>query len=325
MNSNQDIALVKKDEEDDVIFIEDVKTYPEPIFEVKRFTINKDVYFDVEIAYIEGHPIVKTKTLKLYYHSDKPEDMSSQGKLASSLMAHGRKTKFAINLLNYLCRFINGFNLFHCYVQDEIKTSEEELKEFITHENQDSLEDEKAGIFTNVGADERSQKGKVSFLNGIIKHREINEDLVNHYRDPRLPEKISNLKDLHYIPIWTYVHPSLAKNQGTTIHVCHFAFLLERLAHNDNYPEFNNAAALALLNITNESDASGLDIETINENKYNRVVERKRFYKNAYREEKVAHAETQEKLNIVIDQNACLIKEVTSLHTENAQLMKVNQ
>lgn len=149
--------------------------------------------------------------------------------------------------------------------------------------------------------------------------------MVNHYRDPRLPEKISNLKDLHYIPIWTYVHPSLAKNQGTTIHVCHFAFLLERLAHNDNYPEFNNAAALALLNITNESDASGLDIETINENKYNRVVERKRFYKNAYREEKVAHAETQEKLNIVIDQNACLIKEVTSLHTENAQLMKVNQ
>ena len=310
MNSNQDKALVKNNEEDDVIFNEDEKTIPEPIFELKRFIINKDVYFDIEIAYIEGHPIVKTKTLKLYYHSDKPEDMSSQGKLASSLIAHGRKTKFAINLLNYLCRFINGFNLFHCYVYDEIKTYKEELKDFITHENQDRLEDEKTGIFTNVGADERSQKGKNSFLNELIKHREINEDLVNHYRDPRLPEKIPNLKGLHYIPIWTYVHPSLAKNQGSTIHICHFAFLLERLAHNDNYPEFNNAAALALLNITNESDTSGLDVKTINENKYNHMVERKTFYKNAYREEKIAHAETQEKLDIVIDQNKTLIKTI---------------
>lgn len=42
-------------------------------------------------------------------------------------------------------------------------TSKEELKGFMTHENQDSLEDEKAGIFTNVGADERSQKGKTWF------------------------------------------------------------------------------------------------------------------------------------------------------------------
>lgn len=49
------------------------KTYPEPIFEVKRFTINKDVYFDIEIACIE-----RSSYLKLYYHSDKHEDMSSQ-------------------------------------------------------------------------------------------------------------------------------------------------------------------------------------------------------------------------------------------------------
>ena len=128
MNSNQDISLVKNNEEDDVIFIEDEKTYPEPSFEVKRFTINKDVYFDIEIAYLEGHPIVKTKTLKLYYHSDEPEDMSARGPLARKFTMNGTDEVFAVNLLNYLCRLINGFNLFHCYVQDEIKTSKESSK-----------------------------------------------------------------------------------------------------------------------------------------------------------------------------------------------------
>ena len=325
MNSNQDITLVKNNEDDDVIFIEDEKTYPEPIFELKRFTINKDVYFDIEIAYLEGHPIVKTKTLKLYYHSDEPEDMSSQTRLNETFMRHGRRDKFAVNLLNYLCRLINGFNLFHCYIQDEIKTSKEELKEFISHEYGDGLEAKNSDLDVVGRAPHNIQEGKFSFLSVLISdQRKVNEELLNDYRDKRLPEVIPDLKRLQFIPIWTYMSPTLAKSKSA-VHICHFAFLLERLVHNENYPEFNNAAALALLNITNESDETALDVETINESKYNHMVERKSFYKKAYKEEKTAHAETQAKLNIVIDQNACLIKEVTNLHTENAQLMKVNQ
>ena len=140
MNSNQ-IPSSSQDINSEVMIVDvDEKAFPEPIFEVKRFTINKDVYFDIEIAYVEGHPIVKTKSLKLYYHSDIPEDMSSQTRLNETFIRHGRRDKFAVNLLNYLCRLINGFNLFHCYVQDNIKTSKEDLKEFITHENQDAIE-----------------------------------------------------------------------------------------------------------------------------------------------------------------------------------------
>ena len=325
MNSNQDISLVKNNEEDDVIFIEDEKTYPEPIFELKHFTINKDVYFDIEIAYLEGHPIVKTKTLKLYYHSDKPEDMSAGGTLARKFMMHGIREKFAVNLLNYLCRLINGFNLFHCYVHDEIKTSKEELKSYISHEYEDLQEEKNMSLNIVARTGYNAQTGKFSFLEGLLDNdNHIKEKLLNEYHDKRLPEVIPDLKHLHFIPIWTYVNPTLAKSKSA-VHICHLGFLLERLVHNDNYPEFNNAAALALLNITNESDETALDVETINENKYKHMVERKSFYKKAYKEEKTAHAETQAKLNIVIDQNACLIKEVTSLHTENAQLMKVNQ
>ena len=292
--------------------------YPEPSFEVKRFTINKDVYFDIEIAYIEGHPIVKTKTLKLYYHSDEPEDMSSQTRLNETFMRHGRRDKFAVNLLNYLCRLINGFNLFHCYIQDEIKTSKEELKEFISHEYGDGLEAKNSDLDVVGRAPHNIQEGKFSFLSVLISdQRKVNEELLNDYRDKRLPEVIPDLKRLQFIPIWTYMSPTLAKSKSA-VHICHFAFLLERLVHNDNYPEFNNAAALALLNITNESSETTLTIEELNESKYKHMVERKSFYKNAYKEEKSAHAETQAKLNIVIDQNASLMR-------KNDELLQINK
>ena len=292
--------------------------YPEPSFEVKRFTINKDVYFDIEIAYIEGHPIVKTKTLKLYYHSDEPEDMSSQTRLNETFMRHGRRDKFAVNLLNYLCRLINGFNLFHCYIQDEIKTSKEELKEFISHEYGDGLEAKNSDLDVVGRAPHNIQEGKFSFLSVLISdQRKVNEELLNDYRDKRLPEVIPDLKRLQFIPIWTYMSPTLAKSKSA-VHICHFAFLLERLVHNDNYSEFNNAAALALLNITNESSETTLTIEELNESKYKHMVERKSFYKNAYKEEKSAHAETQAKLNIVIDQNASLMR-------KNDELLQINK
>ena len=292
--------------------------YPEPSFEVKRFTINKDVYFDVEIAYLEGHPIVKTKTLKLYYHSDKPEDTSYGTVISNSLMKYGTRDKFAVNLLNYLCRFINGFNLFHCYVHDNIEATKEELKEFISHEYENVQEAKNMvpEIQNRTVLNENSRK--FSFLEGLLDNdNHIKEKLLNDYRDKRLPEVISNMKELTFIPIWTYVNPTLAKSKSA-VHVCHLAFLLERLVHNDNYPEFNNAAALAILNITNESDETALTIEELNENKYKHMVERKAFYKNAYREEKSAHAETQAKLNIVIDQNAQLIR-------KNDELLQVNK
>ena len=296
----------------------DDKFYPEPSFEVKRFTINKDVYFDIEITYIEGHPIVKTKTLKLYYHSDEPEDMSARGSLARKFTMNGTDEVFAVNLLNYLCRLINGFNLFHCYIQDEIKTSKEELKEFIFHEYGDGLEEKKLSKEIVTRSRDNTKEKKFSFLGGFLNTEgHVIKSKLDTVRDERLPEVVPDLKHLQFIPIWMYVNPTLAKSKSA-VHICHFAFLLERLVHNDNYPEFNNAAALAILNITNESDETALTIEELNENKYKHMVERKAFYKNAYREEKSAHAETQAKLNIVIDQNAQLIR-------KNDELLQVNK
>ena len=330
MNSNKNYT-------DKILFdpSEDILFFPEPKFEVKRFTINKDVYFDIEIAYLEGHPIVMTKTLKLYYHSDKPEDMSYGKPLSDSFMKHGRRTQFAVNIINYLSRLINGFNLFHCYVHDNIKATKEELKDYISHEYEDLQEEKNKLLEIQGGAPLNENKGKFSFLSTLLMkgRNEVNEKLLNDHRDTRCPEVIPDLKHLQFIPIWTYVNTTLAKSKSA-VHICHLAFILERLVHNENYPEFNNSAALALLNITNESDETALTIEEINESNYKHAVERKRFYKSAYEEEKSAHAKTHEKLDMVIEQNASLIrkndellqankdqtKTINELHQENKEL-----
>lgn len=188
--------------------------YPEPSFEVKRFTINKDVYFDIEIAYLEGHPIVKTKTLKLYYHSDEPEDMSAGGTLARKFMKNGTDEQFAVHILNYLSRLINGFNLFHCYVHDEIKTSKEELKSYISHEYED-LQDAKNSAQTIVARSRHNvQEGNLSFLEGFVNSQgHIIKSKLVHVRDARCPEVTPDLKHLQFIPIWTYVNSTLGQEQ----------------------------------------------------------------------------------------------------------------
>ena len=209
-------------------------------------------------------------------------------------MKHGTRDRFAVNLLNYLCRLINGFNLFHCYIHDEIETSKEELKEFISHENQnvirytlDSVQEEKNFHPDIQGrAPLNTQESKFSFLSTLISdQRKVKEKLLNDYRDKRLPEVIPDLKHLQFIPIWSYVNPTLVKSKSA-VHICHLAFILERLVHNDNYPEFNNSAALALLNVAQESNEINLSVETIIENSYNHAIERKRFYKKALIDEK---------------------------------------
>ena len=63
MNSSQDRASNETIDDKLIELNIDEGLFPEPKFEVKRFTINKDVYFDIEISYLEGHPIVKAKYL----------------------------------------------------------------------------------------------------------------------------------------------------------------------------------------------------------------------------------------------------------------------
>lgn len=63
----------------------------------------------------------------------------------------------------------------------------------------------------------------------------------------------SNYEEIKSIPVFCYVHPSLAINQGNTIILCHIGYILEKLANYKRFPEFNTQAVISFLNATNKS------------------------------------------------------------------------
>lgn len=109
----------------------------ELVFTEHTFRINDDVYFVVNMTYIQGHPIIETKSLRLYYHSREPVSMNAKSPLAKSLMMNGTNTQFAVNLLNYLSRIANDFNLYDCYADNSNHADKAiEITDYISHTNQ---------------------------------------------------------------------------------------------------------------------------------------------------------------------------------------------
>ena len=199
-------------------------------FTEKTFKITENIKFSILMTYFEGHPIVQTKSLKLNYHGQLQE-MKSGSRMYNSLISQGIKTTETLNLINYLCRFIYGENLYEVYVNNSNQSDyASEMKDYILHN-------------TSIRSDRRDNRFEL-MKEVVTDHGDvILEELNKHRNNEDFPLVVHNFEELEFIPFFTYVHPSLAINQGSTIHLCHFAFLLERLSHLSAYPEFNNQAA----------------------------------------------------------------------------------
>lgn len=160
-----------------------------PEFKRERFNINKDVYFTIEIAYFDGHPIAKTKSLRLYYHSKNAESMNSESALCKSLIRMGTSSQFAVNLLNYLCRLINEHNLYHVYANnDNSNDRAEEMSAYISHENQTAS---KQRNVQSLGA---GRLARFEFSKDLLdEHRMVNKEALEETRDESNPEVVSSL------------------------------------------------------------------------------------------------------------------------------------
>ena len=229
-------------------------------FATKTFKITENVSFSILMAYFDGHPICQTKSLKLNYHGQLQE-MKSGNRLYESLIPHGLQTKEALDLLNYLSRLIYGDNVYEVYINNSNQSDYvSEMKEYITH---------------NASVSTHGRNNRFDLIEGITNNaNQINQEELNKHRNnDDFPLVVHDFKEIEVAPLFTYVHPSLAINQGSTIHLCHFAFLLERLSHLSAYPEFNNQAIMSLLGNVFESDESGLTVEQLTKDKYDEIVE----------------------------------------------------
>ncbi len=279
-------------------------------FTTKTFKITENVSFSILMSYFDGHPICQTKSLKLMYHGQLQE-MKSGSRLYESLIPKGLVTQEAINLLNYLSRLIYGENVYDVYVNSSNQSDYvSEMKEYITH---------------NQSASTGGLINRFDLVDGLLNSdMNINVEELNKHRNEDFPLVVHNFDEIEVAPLFTYVHSNLTINRGETVHLCHFAFLLERLSHLSAYPEFNNQAIMSLLGNAFESEESGLTIEEITKDKYEEIVEENNKLKKSLSKEVSAHEETKKLLRQIQKQNTQVINQNNELKETIDELYNMN-
>ena len=228
-------------------------------FTNEKFTINPDVYFTVDTTVINGHRICQLKSLKIYYHGESFE-MKSGEIIHKYIIEKGILSIFSVELINYLNILINHENLYDIYSNDLKldeyclnssssrpggRNSQQEISSFILHDKSNDINSNR-------------------YKEGLISDSHFVKSELNKLRNPNYPLCYSKYEDIKNIPIYCYVHPSLAINQGNTVILCHIGYILEKLANYKRFPEFNTQAVVSFLNIVSESARTDKTVEKIN-------------------------------------------------------------
>ena len=230
------------------------------IFSNEKFIINPDVYFTVDTTVIDGHRICQLKTLKIYYHGDIFE-MTYGTAIHKYIIKDGLQSIFSVELINYLNRFINHENLYDIYSND----SKPENFDSKTLELGAQLRDNQQEISSFILHEDLNEINQKRYKSEIFDHRQIIKSELNKTRNQNYPLCYANYNEIKNIPVFCYVHPSLAINQGKTVILCHIGYILEKLANYKRFHEFNTQAVISFINVVNEATRSNLTVEKLND------------------------------------------------------------
>ena len=217
-------------------------------FTNEKFSITEDIFFTVDVTVIKGNKICKLKTLKIFYHGETFE-MSSGSTIYKYIIAKGILSIFSVELINYLNRFINHENLYDVYSIDG------KLEDFDSDSSfsRPGIRNNKQDLSSLIIHDKLNEFNSNRYKPGLISDSHFVKSELNKLRNSKFPLCYSKYEDIKNIPIYCYIHPTLAINQGSTIILCHLGYILEKLANYHRFPEFNTQAMISFLNTTNKS------------------------------------------------------------------------
>ena len=230
------------------------------IFANEKFIINPDVYFTVDTTVIDGHRICKLKSLKIYYHGEEFE-MKSGKTVHKYIIEQGLQSIFSVELINYLNQIINHENLYEIYY-DNLKLEKNDPNLTTLWPQGRNFEQEISSFIIH---DKSNEINSNRYKEGLIQNSLFIKSELNKTRNSNFPICYSNYEEIKNIPVFCYVHPSLAINQGKTVILCHIGYILEKLANYKRFPEFNTQAVISFINIVNEATRSNLTVEKLND------------------------------------------------------------
>ena len=248
------------------------------------------------------------------------------------LMRNLFQTQTTLEFGNYLSRLFNHENLFNVYTQDPIfQDDKKSMLKFICNNNIDIYEastiPNNAGketfyVCSNEHAQNKSNSANVNagnnklhaasrdatqndsnsakastqdsiYVNKLIHNSHVEVGDLNKYRSKNQPICVHNFDEINFVPIFTYVHPKLAINQGSTIHLMHLALLFKQLMKMKSFSEFSNAKSISIL-----SNALNQQTES-----YEQVCVERDEYKNKYEEAMRKIKELEDRFNKIKSEN----------------------
>ena len=238
-------------------------------FTNEKFSITEDIFFTVDTTVIRGNKICKLKTLKIFYHGEEFE-MKYGSTIYKYIIAKGILSIFSVELINYLNRFINHEDLYDVYSIDG------KLEDFDSESSfsRPGIRNNKQELSSLIIHDKLNEFNSNHYKPGLISDSHFVKSELNKLRNSKYPICYHKLEDIDQVPIYCYIHPSLAINQKNTIILCHLGYILEKLANYHRFPEFNTQAVISFLNVTNKSKLYDKTVEEINVHELLSEIER---------------------------------------------------
>ena len=279
------------------------------IFSNEIFKINPDVYFTVDTTVIHGHRVCKLKSLKIHYHGETFKMLSGET-IHTYFIKKGLQSIYSIELINHLNKLVNYENLYEVYSSDSI-IENSSLNSSAAWACRRDIQDNLSSFIIH---DESNEINSKRYKNNLIQNSLFIKSELDKTRNLNYPICYSNYEEIKNIPIFCYVHPSLATNQGNTVILCHIGYILEKLANYKRFPEFNTQAVISFMNVVNESIRTDNTVEKVNlvnleiemeklKKKYLKKKEKCKSLKTKVDEIKDLQIDVNNKSEIIINQN----------------------
>ena len=236
----------------------------EPIvFKRENYNIASDIRLEADVAYIQGQPIVKTKTVVLYYRGATFRASVYGSEFRDALIKHITRPQYTVELINYLSRIINHDNLFEIYVNN--MNVERYTLEELTFANS---ENDKQGRPALLDKTEYSEglldKDSKFILSNLMKTM-----------NARFSYTFPSIEELDYVPICGYISMSGKLNGNWKAEpILHLAIIFNVLAHQDRFSGINNQEAIASFNSIMKAKRLNVAAQDLNEHEYKNEIKR---------------------------------------------------
>lgn len=230
------------------------------VFKRENFNIAKDIRLEADVAYIRGHPVVKTKTVVLYYRGTVYRASEYGTDFTDALIKHVTRPQYVVELMNYLSMKINDNFLFEIYAKPP-----KEPKSLVdaTFANQGNGEQGRPALFD-----------KTLYRRGLLdSESKFQLTSLLATMNKRFSRTFSTIEKLDYIPIYGYISTSETISRISEP-ILHLAIVFNVLAHQDKFSGINNQEAMASFNSIMKAKRLNTSAESLNVHEYKNEIER---------------------------------------------------